>query len=253
MLALITWCLGMLLEALVLMRGVKAKLIPRFPLFYSYLLVVVLQTLICPAVHYWYQDLYPNVYWTLQFVCLFMGSLLVFEIYKLALREFPGTARMARMLLQAAFVGVLLKALLTMHANLAVWLDGAYVIFERDLRMVQLLAFFILVIVFLWYAIPFGRNLGGIFLGYSIFVALSVMQLSLVAHFWHKAEPFWAIAQPITYTAVLVIWTAALWSADPVTKREAKPKADSDYDSLAGRTAASLKEARGQLDTVVRP
>lgn len=253
MLVLITSCLGMLLEATVLVCGLKMKLYSRFPLFYSYLLAVLLQDFLRAIAYHWYYDFYPEVYWATQFVSLAMGALVVFEIYRVALQEFPGTARMARILLMGAFAGVLVKALLTVPANLAVWLDGAYVIFERDLRMVQLLALLVMVIVFLWYAIPFGRNLGGIFLGYCIFVALSVMQLSLVTHYWHKAEPFWAIAQPLTYTTTLAIWTAALWSADPVTKRMTNRKAESDYDSLAGRTAASLKNARAQLDTAVRP
>jgi hypothetical protein len=248
----ISW-LGMLLEAIVLVRGLKVGLVSRFPLFYSYLLVVLVQDLVRIIVYQWYLPLYPDVYWSTQFVSLVMGSLVVFEIYRVALREFPGTARMAKILLSGVFVGVFLKASLTIQDDLAAWLDEAYVIFERDLRLVQLLAVLILLIVFLWYAIPFGRNLGSIFLGYSIFVALSVMQLALVTHFWHRAEPFWAVAQPVSYTSVVGFWAVALWSADPITKRMRTDKSDGDYDGLAGTTEASLKKARGRLQTVVRP
>src|SRR5579863_8113710 len=112
----ISW-LGMLLEAIVLVRGLKVGLVSRFPLFYSYLLVVLVQDLVRIIVYQWYLPLYPDVYWSTQFVSLVMGSLVVFEIYRVALREFPGTARMAKILLSGVFVGVFLKASLTIQAD----------------------------------------------------------------------------------------------------------------------------------------
>jgi len=244
---------GMSLEALVLLRGLRVKLLLRFPLFYSYLLVVLAEDVIRGAVRQWYYPLYDNVYWTTQFVSLVMGSLVVFEIYRLALQEYPGAAKMARNLLGAAFLGIFVKALLTMHVDSAIAVITAYVKLERDLRFAQALAILLLVLLFLWYAIPFGRNLGGILFGYSVFVAMSVVQLSIVAHFEGKAQLFWNIVQPASYFIATGCWLRALWVPDTVVRLSRARNVERDYEALAKSTAALLEEARARLGSAVRP
>jgi len=247
--------LGIFLEAAVLIRGQRAGLISRFPLFYSYLLVVLVQDLARYTSWAWFPESYPNLYWATQFVSVVMGSLVVYEICRVSLQEFPGTARMARILLVTAFAGVFIKALLTVRADAHLWFSGAYVKFERDLRAVQGLALIILLVIFVWYAIPFARNLGAIFIGYSTFVALSVVQLSIVNHYWHRAEPFWKIVQPASYLGVLGFWLTMLWSADRVADRNRtkRPGSDQDYGAIADATTGLLEQARERLGSTVRP
>jgi hypothetical protein len=245
--------LGIFLEAAVLIRGQRAKLVYRFPLFYSYLLVVLIQDIARYASWQWFPDSYANLYWVTQFVSLVMGSLVVYEICRASLQEFPGTAKMAHILLITAFAGVFSNAVLTVRADIPLWLAGAYVKLERDLRAVQGLALIILVVIFVWYAIPFARNLGAIFIGYSTFVALSVVQLSLVNYYWHRAEPFWKIVQPASYLGVLGFWLVMLWSADGVAQKN-KPKRpdDQDYGAIADSTTGLLDQARDRLGSAVR-
>ncbi len=246
-------CFGLSLEAILVAGGLRTKLVQRFPLFYSYILFVFVQDVLRSIVHRWYSELYPNIYWVTQFVALVLGSAVVFEICRLGLREFPGTAKMARNLLGVAFLAIIARWLLTLSTDSPAWPSDAYVNLERDLRTVQSVGLVILLLLFVWYAIPLGRNLGGILLGYGTFVAMSVAQLSIVSHYGDRADRFWVIAQPATYALVLGIWTVALWAADPVTIRVRTDKSDRDYEGLAGATAASLKKARGRLQTAVRP
>lgn len=238
-----------------LVRGQKEQLVSRFPLFYSYLLVVLLQDVIRYIATTWYsQEVYADVYWSTQWVSVVMGSILLFEIYRLALQDHPGTARVTRFLLGAAFLGILIKALLTAHISAPPSVLPMYVKLERDLRFVQSVAVLVLIVVFLWYAVPLGRNLGAIFLGYGTFVGMSVMQLAVVSHFGLEAQTFWNIAQPVTYVAVVVLWVVKLWSADPATqksRRRIPPKGD--YADLASATGRSLEEARARLGPAVRP
>lgn len=243
----------MLLEGAVLARGLRAKLVGRFPLFYAYLFFVLLQDLARLFAQYRYSQIYTNLYWTTQFVCLVLGSVVVFEIYRLGLREFPGTATMARNLLGIAFLGIFVKAMLTIPHDSPEWIAGAYVKLERDLRGVQSIAILILLVLLVWYAIPLGRNLRGILVGYGTFVALSVVQLSLVSHFWYRAERIWRIAQPAGYMAVLGVWVVALWKADEEKHMVTPTRPGGDYDQLAASTQDLLKKAGTRLGTAVRP
>lgn len=246
--------LGMTLEAVVLVRSVKAHLTSRFPLFYSYLLAVLIQDVIRYIAFVWFsREVFANVYWSTQWVSVVMGSILLFEIYRLALQDHPGTARVARNLLGIVFLGILLRAILAAHISAPPWVMAMYIKLERDLRFVQSVAILVLILVFLWYAIPLGRNLGAIFFGYGVFVALSVLQLTVVNHYHYKAQTFWNIAQPVTYTAVVLLWVVKLWSADPVTEKSRRRIPTGDYAELANATSRSLNEARGRLGSAVRP
>jgi hypothetical protein len=246
--------LGMLMEAVVVFRGLRARLISRFPLFYSYLLAVLIQDVIRYIAYLRFsQEVFANVYWSTQFVSLVMGSIVIFEIYRLALEDYPGTARMARNLLFVAFLGVLLKAVLTTHYSSSPWMIALYVKLERDLRFVQAIAILVLIVVFLWYAIPLGRNLGAIFLGYGVFVAISVLQLTVVNHYQSRAQTFWNIVQPVSYSVVVTLWLIKLWSADAVTQKSRRKSVPGDYGELAGATGRSLEEARARLGSAVRP
>ena len=94
---------GITLEVLILFRGLKGKLAFRYPVFYSYFSFILFQDLLSFAVHRWYPLLYRNVYWFTEFLALLFGCGVVFEIYRVGLSAFPGTARMARNALALVF------------------------------------------------------------------------------------------------------------------------------------------------------
>src|SRR6185312_10509564 len=86
---------------------------------------------------------------------------------------------------------------------------------EGVLRVCQLLAILALTFLFLFYSIPFGKNLRGILLGYGFFVSWSVLCLALVAAGVAKADSFWSYTYPISYVLSVVVWTVHLWSYQP--------------------------------------
>lgn len=244
---------GMSIEAVVLVHGFRVRLVSLFPLFYSYLLVVLIEDVIRGVVRQWYYPLYDNVYWATQFVSLVMGSLVIFEIYRTALQEYPGAAKIARNLLGLAFLAIFARVLITSHPHTTLEIIYAYVRLERDLRFVQSAAILSLLLLFLWYAIPFGRNLGGILVGYTIFVAISVVQLSLVSKFGPRVQLLWNIVQPFSYMFATICWLRALWVPDTVVRLSRVRDGEKDYEALANSTAALLEEARARLGSAVRP
>ncbi|HUL34064.1 MAG TPA: hypothetical protein VL128_09290 [Candidatus Eisenbacteria bacterium] len=254
MLGLFIGCLAMSVEAALLFRGLRTRSVARFPLFYSYLLVVFLADLVRLYAYLKFPpELYTIIYWVTQLVSLVMGSIVIFEIYRLALREFSGTAKMGRNLLAVAFAGIFLQWFLTTPVNSLQAMNPAYVRLERDLRFVQSVGILILVVLFLWYAIPLGRNLSGILLGYGVFVALSVMQLTVVSHYGTRAQQFWNLVQPWSFVAVLGIWAVKLWSPDEITVMSRIRDSEESYEELANATGRSLGQARSRLGSTVRP
>lgn len=243
MLIFCIWWAGIILEFVLLLRGVQGKLLRRFPFFYSYILFVFLQTILLYCVHHWSPSSYPAVYWTCQYVALFVGSLIVFEIYRLALHSYPGTSRMARNSLLFIFALAVAKVFVYQSNGTLSWLARAPAELERNVRVVQAFSILAIVCVLLIYAIPCSRHLKGILAGYGLMVATSVFDLSLLSHFGDSFKKIWVYAQISSYLFFLMIWLYAMWSpaAVPVPQPEAPPE---DYSRIASDTEQELAKLR---------
>ena len=252
MLIMPIWWLGILLEALLLVRGLQEKLVREFPIFYSYILFVFVQECLRFWVYRWHPSIYFQIYWATQFLSLVIGSAVIFEIYRVGLRTFPGTARMARNLLLFVFVAIFLKALAHPSGGLFWWFAAGSEELELNLRMVQALAIATLVLLFLLYAIPFGRNLKGILSGYGLFIAMSTVQLTVMSHFHGDIRLFWSYLHSVSYLIVLAIWGSALWSKHPVPKADRTTQLENDYEALMATTSTQLQRVRARLGWAAR-
>jgi hypothetical protein len=77
--------------------------------------------------------------------------------------------------------------------------------------VVQVFAILAIVVVMVAYAIPRGRHLKGILAGYGLFVAASVVQLTLWTHLGDSFQRFATYVLPFSYDVALSIWVVALW------------------------------------------
>src|SRR5207245_7127044 len=145
----------------------------------------------------------------------------VFVFYRVGLAAYRGTARMARNLLGFVSVLALTKALVDTWNDPQWWLIATTMDLERLLRTVQSFAILALVVLFLFYAIPFGRNLRGILLGYGLFVGESIVWLTFVSSGGDRFREIWSYIHPASYLAVLGVWAVHTWSyaPNPVPRR----------------------------------
>ena len=159
---------------------------------------------------------------------------------------------MARNLLGLVFAAAIAKAIAETWNDPHWWLIATTLDVERLLRTVQSLAILALVVLFLFYAIPFGRNLRGILLGYGLFVGLSVIQLTFVADSGGRFHSFWSYVSPASYVVVLGLWLAHLWSYLPSPEPKRAVRLEEQYQKVAAATTQRLREARGYLTKAVR-
>ncbi len=245
------WWGGLLLETAVLLRGFKTKLMMLYPVFYSYVLFVLLQSLVRITVYHYNVRIYSYVYWTTEFLGVAIGSGVVFEIYRVGLAAYPGTAQMARRLLAMVFCLALAKGIADVSKDPRWWAEATTINVERAIRTVQTLAIAALVALFLIYAIPFGRNLKGIVLGYGLFICASLMWFTFANAGGDRFRNLWSYLNPLSYAAALVLWNTYLWA--PEAETEALPVApvEEHYQLAAARTRRRLQQARGYLGKVI--
>jgi len=138
MLGQLIWWSSIALEMALLARGLQNRLAFRLPVFYSYIAFVIFQDLVRLSTFQWKYDLYKRVFWSTEFLGLAIGSLVVFEIYKVSLAAYPGAARMARNALAVVFLVALVKGDLTLRARRPAGKRPRLPRkFERVLRVVQ--------------------------------------------------------------------------------------------------------------------
>jgi hypothetical protein len=245
------WWGSIVLETLLLVRGLQGKLLVRYPVFYAYILFVWLQSLLRFSIYHTRPQLYVPVYWITEYSGVLIGCAVVFEIFRMGRASYPGTARMARNLLAFVFVMALTKGLVETWNNPRWWSVATTIEFERALRTVQSLAIIAVVILWLFYSIPFGRNLRGILLGYGLFVGTSVIQLTFVTNSDSRFYSFWTHVNPGSYFVVLGLWTMHLWSYVPNPEPKRAVRLEEQYQKIAEATSRRLREGRGYLAKVM--
>jgi hypothetical protein len=239
------WWGGIAIEALLIGRGLRGHLASRYPAFYCYVAFVLFQDIFCFfAYRYGSQEFYRYSYWSMEFLCVLLSCWVVFEIYQMALADYPGTARMARVLLAILFGIALVKAFFNVVNDPGWWLEVTARDVEGALRAVQGLVLFGLAAICLFYAVPLAKNLRGIFLGYGAFVAWSVICLTLASSTSITLVHTLAYLYPISFLIVLGIWLFHLWSSAPSPVVQHDLRLEREYQQLAATTHRRLREVR---------
>jgi hypothetical protein len=238
------------LELLLVARGVQQGFIRRYPAFYSYIgFVLATDTLVYLVRSN--QHVYLYFYWISEFLSLVLGCLVLLEFYRVALAAYPGTARMARSVLALLFVVAMIKTVVKTMNIREWWFYSTPAQVEGLLRVCQLLAILSLTVLFLFYSIPFGKNLRGILLGYGMFISWSVICLALVAAGVAKADSLWSYTFPFSYLLTLVVWTAHMWSYQPNPVPDSAIPLEQEYQRVAAATQRRFHTARGYLAKAV--
>jgi hypothetical protein len=249
MLSQTIWGISFILEALVLVRGLKTGLAFRYPVFHAYLLFVMAQSCVRLVVRSWYSwKAYTSIYWITEVLAFAFGCLVVFEIYRIALADYPGTAKIARRILLLLCLLAAAKAVTVWSADPNLLINTTPLKVEYALRTVQAFSLAALVSAFAFYSIPFGRNLRGILLGYGVFIGERVICLTFVSE---AGKNFWYYAYSASYIVALTLWAVYLWSSQPMPAKQ-RSQSNNEYERIAAATQRRLQSARGYLRKAVR-
>ncbi len=253
MFSLAIWFLTLAVEGLLLVRAVTGGFLRKYILFYSYLGWVLALSSVRLIIYIAQPAYYRDFYWNTQPFSVLMGCALVWEIYRQALRRYPGAARMACNLLLFLLLMVTSKLLVNAWNGSVRWQAKTTAELERNMRTVQGILLIALILVLAHYAIPLGRNLKGMILGYGLFISTSVIDLTLRLLLGDSFQKSWQYLQPMFYLAALTIWGLTLWSYQSAPLPATEPRIEADYRILATRTRKRIFQVRAYLARAIRP
>lgn len=241
------------LEAALLLRAATRGFLKSYPIFYTYLAYVLIESLSSFYIHVRHPAAYAPFYWYTQIVSVILGYAVVWEVCRQTLSRYPGAFRMARSIVLLIFAAVIFKVLVTPLSG-DIWsLARTTAELERAFRSVQAFLILVLVGVLAYYRIQIGRNLLGLVVGYGFFIGTSIINLTFRSFLGETFQIWWQYLQPMAYLVVLLIWCATLWSYQPNPEPEPDPRIEQDYQSLVAATRRGFRQARAHIGRTVRP
>jgi len=208
------WVVGILLQSVILIRGMVAKLFRKYPFFYGNITC----GLIVDVLFYIWQphapQLYATRYWDAQFLTTLTGCGIILEVLRGTVSIFFRSKPVTNMVY-------------TYVVLICMWLAVAYlgarnshqglhnIILERNFRTAQALALLGLAGAVCYFRVPVGKNLKGLFVGYGLYVGVSLVILSVRFYREPSFSSVLAMVQPFFYVVALLIWTIALWTYHP--------------------------------------
>lgn len=171
MFTLAIWWLGILVESVVLLRGIRNRNIAKYPFFYVYIASVCASDLLLYFIYTFDRASYQN--WTrgTEVLNLVLGCGIVLEIFRHVLAPYPGAERSARI------VGLIVLALIFCFAAIYPSLSTepshvqvTKVEIERDFLTAQAILLFVLLGVISYYGITIGKTLRGVIAGYGLWL-----------------------------------------------------------------------------------
>src|SRR5580700_5768540 len=225
MLTTLIWWSGIVIDAVIVVRGFQAKLLRKYSLFFCYMAFMFSVEILRVCCDKFAHGLYSRVYWNSEVIVILASYAVIAAIYTRALADYPGIARLGFNFLSLTLVVTLIIVGTGFwYSSVASW-DSGTAVLGRDLRYVEGALLLALLWLLRHYHISMGRNLRGLTLGYAFMIATDIMSRgSLFLSHGNAFSVFLRKVLPITYLITLIIWCASLWKAHPEHVRPADPE-----------------------------
>lgn len=252
MLSLLLWRAGLLLEALILVRAVRSRMVTKFPYFYGYIFCVFVVSLVLYIGNEVRPAFYESWYWPTQFATLVAGCGVVLDVAHHSFGFYPGAERVARVACLAIFGATIFYVGLKAAAQTELMPVAVTVGLERDLRVTEALLLVTVLSVVFYYDIGLGRNLVGLIVGFGTYVGVSLITLAVRAFAGPRFNEAWPILQSSAYLLSLMVWVVALWSYSPQPVPVDRTRLDDDYEAVERVTREMLDSLRSYFKRTVR-
>jgi hypothetical protein len=205
------------LEGLLILRGRRSGLFRLFPLFYSYIIYAFCGTLVMYGVYWRYPREYPSAYWIYYLISILVEFSVLVEISDHIFQFLPAVRHLGRALT------IIISAALGLIYMLPVilWSPGMRnSLFGFALRA-SITKAIILMVLFCGarqFGLQLGKNVGGLMLGFAIYVATYVVLMATAKVFSSAlfGPVFWFMA-PLAFTLCALVWTVSLWDLAPAS------------------------------------
>jgi hypothetical protein len=239
----ILWWCGDLMLILLLYRAISARLWKAYPYFYFYAAAVVCQAVVRLAAAR-NDAIYTIVYWASEFVTGTIGFGVTWEIYRDVLMPYEGIRRMARSVLLGLLVLVVFRGIVEFAANPRGYPSTTLEV-VRNLGVGQAILLIAMLGLVVHYAVPMGRNLRWMLIGYGAYIGSNIVSRTLQAQSRNAEAFWWTFPTQVEYCITLMLWCVGLWSYHPNPAPDGA--LERDYERVSSQTARAIGRLRSHL------
>lgn len=206
--------LNFIAQLVLLYRLLQSRLYRTYLSLFLYWLVQTLPSVALMAIPI-HSQRYVYVYWGAQTINVFMAVFVVQDMYRIALREHPAVASLARHTVLAAMTVAAIVALSGITLDSAIFAGQSpavhrFATFERSMNFVILLFLLLISVLLLWFPIKVRRNIVVYISGFVLFSASRSFGL-LLANLLPPSETRLVSTVLLALTFVsLMIWIAGI-------------------------------------------
>ena len=196
-------------------RAVQGRILFRLWLFYSYLIYCLTTGVVTIGVYYLAPGSYASVFWFVFLTTVIAEFAVLVQVADYIFDPYPAIRQVGCFL--TVSVCVMFTALY-IGPSLLEPAPRSLAILNLVLRSSVAKAAIVIVLlgVARYFRIPLGKNIAGIMLGFSIYLALNTANFALAETYGRSqySRTFAAVG-PLTQTLTFLVWAVALWDPQP--------------------------------------
>jgi hypothetical protein len=236
---------GFVLETALIVRAARGRFLSHFRFFYSYIAFVLAGTAASLALYRFLPIHHKSFFWFYFLITLVAEFAVLVEMSDHIFDPYPAIRQLGRFITlctgTAFFFLYILPSLLQSRPSGITILD----LVKRS-SLTKAVIIIVLLAAARYYRLPLGRNISGMMLGFSGYLAINVANFALAEKY--GAELYgrtFSVVGPLSFALGLLVWTIALWRYEPAIAVGWKPLED-----YAG-TSEPLRYQLGRFNTTL--
>lgn len=218
--------LSVALQLALILRARQGRFLSRFPLFYSYVIYLLVGSLV-PLIFGWFNSpYYRSVFWYHFMITLVVEFAVIVEISDHIFGSYPAIRQLGRLLIfciSGVFLLYIIPAL-TEHASSSVTILD----FVKRTALTKAVILLALLAAAKRYRLPLTTNTRGIIFGFCTYLAINVVNFALAETYGPAIyDNIFGIVGPVSCNLAGLIWVVSMWRYDPVVPLTPASLADS--------------------------
>jgi hypothetical protein len=234
-----------LLGVTILVRGGKGGFLSKFSFFFSYLTYFLVTGLVGLLILQVAPQYFPTFFWFRFFTLVLAEFALLVEIGDHLFTAYPALRLLGRVVTFGIASVFLLLYILPSFLE-ARSSDMAVLDLVKRSALTKVVIIVVLFAAARYYHISLGRNVGGIALGLTAYLAIHTANFALAEHFGRVAYgPIFSRVGPLSQVVSLMIWAFALWRYEPAEEQRLS------FAAAGGAPGASLTDQLGRYNAAL--
>jgi hypothetical protein len=186
--------------------------------------------------------------WYSETLTLVAAAFATTEVLKVTLEPYKGIWGLAWRFLTAVSTAVVILVVMATHST---WAVAKWFQLERGYNLTFASAVIACLLLVRYYSIAvpaaYRMILGGFCFYACTDILINTILQALLKKQFYVYQPIWQSSRMLSFVAVQVLWTAAVWKPLPIQVRPAAPPSDSIYGRLSPEINERLRDLNEKL------